>query len=331
MSELIDISALSAYLESCERLHFNPAPLLRECGIDYLMLQRQKGFISFIQLVKVLELTAEAANCPHFGLMMSEKRSLGVLGLLGLLMEKSPDVRSAWQALVQYFYTHTRGAVIELKEEEHSAMLIYRIIACCPTATQCVDLSIGTALATFKLLVGHPIRPQVVYLSHSNTSSSDQYRRILQAPVVFDHELNAIVFDRDLLDKPLQTDQSIERVLKEILEASQHPGSDVVPNVRLLIANLLPVGYCSLDEVARRLLMSPRKLQYLLADKDLTFSVLVDDVRARIAQQYLSQSKIPFSQLCQSLGYSNQTAFTRAFKRWFGQTPKQWKKQHRSH
>jgi len=330
MSELTNISSLFGYLECIEQFHFDPRPLLNECGIDYNMLSRQEGYISYTQFAKLLELTAEKTNCPHFGLRMSQKQNLPILGMLGLLMEKSPDVRSALQESVRYFHIHTQGAIIELVEEKQVAMITYRVLVDLPSTKQAVDISIGTTCNVLRLLAGSNVKPRSIYLSHTKTENDEIYSRLLGAPVIFDHELNAVVCDRQLLDQPIQShNQTIQQLLKRNLEStSSEFKNDIIGEVRKLIVNLLPLGYCSLELTAKQLMMSPRKLQYLLADEDTTFKEVVDQVRIGIAQQQLHQSKIPLSQLCEILGYSDQTAFSRAFKRWFGVSPREWKKRH---
>lgn len=330
MLELINISALSVYLECLKGFQVSPRHLLDECDIDYQMLIQQEGYINFTQFAKLLELTAKKTQCSHFGLLMSQKQNLSILGILGLLMETSPDIRSAFRELVRYFHTHTQSAAIELVEEGQVAMIIYRVLSSCSATAQVVELSIGTACRSLRLLTGRNAKPRAIYLSHDKISDIDIYNRILNAPVTFNHELNAIVFDRHLLDKRLQGhNQVIQRLLKSNLESnSREFEKDIVGNVRKLLASLLPLGHGSLEVVAKQLMMSPRKLQYLLAEKNFTFKDIIDQVRIGITQQHLHQSQIPLSQLCEILGYSNQAAFSRAFKRWFGVSPREWKKRH---
>ncbi len=215
-------------------------------------------------------------------------------------------------------------------EEKQLAIISYRILVNLPSSKQAIDLSLGTVCNCLRLLAGSHIKPRSAYLSRDKTENNDIYSRILGTTVIYNHELNAVVFDRHLLDSPLQNhNQAIQKLLKRNLEStSREFESDIIGEVRKLIVNLLPFGYCTLELVAKQLMMSPRKLQYQLATEDTTFKEIVDQVRIGIAQQQLRQSKIPLSQLCETLGYSDQTAFSRAFKRWFGISPRGWKKQH---
>lgn len=328
MSELINISGLYGYLECMEEFQLNPRPLLNECGIDYQMLVRQEGITTFTQVAHLLDRSAELTRCPHFGLRLSQKQNLPIFGMLGLLIEKSPDLRSALKESIRYFHLHTQGAIIELEVVDEIALLKYRVLVNLTSTKQVVDLSIGAMNNCLRLLGGRNWKARSVYLSHSSAGDSDTYRRILGTPATYNHELNAVVFDRQLLDTPLKEhNPTLQRLLKRSVEkASREIATDIGSEVRKMIHSLLPFGDCSLELVAKQLSMSPRTLQYRLTEQGTTFKKLIDEVRIGIAQQQLQQSQVPISQLCDLLGYSDQTAFSRAFKRWFGVSPREWQK-----
>lgn len=328
MSELINITGLYGYLELMDEFQLNPRPLLEACGIDYHMLVNQEGITTFSQVSHLLDLSAELSQCPHFGLRLSQKQNLPIFGILGLLIEKSPDLRSALKESIHYFHLHTQGAVIEMEVAGDMALLKYRVLVNLPSTKQVSDLSIGTMNNCLRLLNGRHWKARSIYLSHSSSEDSDTYRRILGAPVSFNHEFNAVVFDQQLLDTPLaEHNPTLQLLLKRSVEKeSREIATDIISKVRKMIHTLLPFGDCSLELVARQLAVSPRTLQYRLSEQGTTFKKLIDEVRIGIAQQQLQQSQIPFSQLCDLLGYSDQTAFSRAFKRWFGVSPREWQK-----
>jgi AraC-like DNA-binding protein len=328
MSELINISALYGYLECAEALQLDPRPLLDECGIDHQMLVRQEGVITFTQVTHLLDLSAEKSHCPHFGLLMSQQQNLPIFGMLGLLIEKSPDLRSALNESIRYFHLHTPAAAVELEEGGDLALLKYRVLVDLTSTKQPVDLTIGTMNNCLRLLNGRNWKARSIYLSHSPAGDRAIYRRILGAPITYDHELNAVVFDRQLLDVPMKEhNPTLQRVLKRQVEMeSREAVTDITGVVRKMIHNRLPFSDCSLEVVAKQLAVSPRTLQYRLSEQATTFKQLVDEVRRGIAQQQLQQSHVPISQLCDLLGYSDQTAFSRAFKRWFGVSPREWQK-----
>jgi AraC-like DNA-binding protein len=94
-------------------------------------------------------------------------------------------------------------------------------------------------------------------------------------------------------------------------------------NVENAIAPLLPHGTARVPEIARRLGMSPRTLGRRLAAERLTFSTVLDRLRADLARRYLQDKDLPISKIAWLLGYAESSAFTHACKRWIGRTPRE--------
>ena len=101
----------------------------------------------------------------------------------------------------------------------------------------------------------------------------------------------------------------------------------LVEATRGQVRQLLLAGEPPLETVAEQLGLAPWSLQRRLRDEGLSFSQLVDGVRRELATHYLGQPQLPISQLAPLLGYSEASAFSRAFRRWFGVGPRQWRQQ----
>jgi len=97
--------------------------------------------------------------------------------------------------------------------------------------------------------------------------------------------------------------------------------SDFDRAVQQLLVRLLPEGEVSVDKVARALHQSTRTLQRRLADRGMSWQQLLDRTREQLARQYLRDPGLSLAEIGLLLGYSEQSAFTRAFRRWTGQTP----------
>ena len=89
------------------------------------------------------------------------------------------------------------------------------------------------------------------------------------------------------------------------------------------IAPLLPHGKARADEIARQLGMSPRTLARRLASEGLTFAGILSELRGDLAKRYLQEEDLPISEIAWLLGYQEVSAFTHAFKRWTGKTPRE--------
>jgi AraC-like DNA-binding protein len=105
---------------------------------------------------------------------------------------------------------------------------------------------------------------------------------------------------------------------------------DISGQVRGLIRHTIGHGCCSLVQVATRLAISPRTLQRRLAAQGITFKDLVIELRMELACQLLEGTNMPMGQLAQRVGYTEASAFTRAFRQHKGKTPKRWRKEKRT-
>ena len=198
MNYLINISALQGYNSCAQECGVDPDPLLNACGIDAQMLARLEGYINYEQFAKLLELTAEQARTPHFGLMLSRKRNRAHRGMVGLLTEKCPDLRSAFKNFIKYSHIHSQGIAVELIEQGDIAMMTYKVLANVPSTKQIVELAFGTVPEFLISLTGKKFTPKTYYVTHAEDGDK-QFQRFLGAPVIFNHELNAVVLERHML------------------------------------------------------------------------------------------------------------------------------------
>ena len=120
-------------------------------------------------------------------------------------------------------------------------------------------------------------------------------------------------------------------LLKEILinkieQQYPQPEVDLLSEVEILIRQSLQSQQYQIDKIAKHLSLHPRTLQRKLQDLGISYSGLLEKIRRSIVQERLANANISITQLSDYLGYADNTALTRAFKRWFGITPTEWKK-----
>lgn len=324
----ISVTALHGYLELASSYEIDPYALLARCSIDVDTVESQKGFIFGRQVSELLELTVEKTGDSTFGLKLSKKQGHSILGMLGLMMEKSRDVRSAVNSAIRYLEIYTDNILAELKEEGNLAIFSFRLIEDSVQCPATIDLTMGTNCNIVRILTQQPNAIKSVYLTHDKPSDESTYRKLFGAPVVYNHEMNALIYDRKLLDLPLPSYDPLlyTELANHIEESLNETTVNTSEQVRGLIRKNLVNGGHTIDFIATKLNVSSRQLQYLLSKEGVTFKKLLDGVRKNVAQQTLLQSNVSVTQLGEMLGYSDQTAFGRAFKRWFGMRPREWKK-----
>ena len=165
----------------------------------------------------------------------------------------------------------------------------------------------------------------MVLFRHAPGLPARRYAAHFGCPVLFGQAIDALLVSDALLARPIEQAKPELRRLAEAYVAgivAQRP-SDTVGQVRALIDNLLAAGQSTLPQVAQRLGLQQRTLQRRLATQGTTFETIVDEVRRQRAAEYLSQPRLSLSAVSGQLGFAEQSAFTRACRRWFGVTPLQ--------
>ncbi len=183
----------------------------------------------------------------------------------------------------------------------------------------------AVVLSTLRIMVGSHWAPREVHFAHKTPEQTTEHARIFKAPVVFNCFANALVMEREFCAQPVPAaDPNLFKILRHYLDdmLSHAPREDeLLASIRKTIAELMKDGSPDIGRVAKRLALSPRTLQRRLRDIGLEFKVLVDDTRRRFAVEYLKDSENTLTEIAFLLGYSEVSAFSRAFKRWTGATP----------
>ena len=171
-----------------------------------------------------------------------------------------------------------------------------------------------------------PIR---VEFTHSRPDDTSEHERIFRAPVHFECERLQLVFSRAVWEQPNNTKPNpdlcavLEEHAKSLL--ADLPSAGLVGEARETTMAQRRGGTPTLEHVAQQLGMSGRTLQRRLKQEGTTFAKLLDDLRSGMARAYLADSQISLCEVSYLLGFSEQSAFNRAFKRWMGLTPLQFR------
>jgi AraC-like DNA-binding protein len=272
---------------------------------------------------------AAKTGCPHFGLLVGQRCSLAGLGLVGNVAQVERDVGSALWTIVRYLPLFDRGSVLALRVAEEDASLTFGILAgSIPGVDQFYDLAIAIAFNTVRDLCGSSCwRPSRVTLPHKAPADVRPYRAAFGTNLRFDEAEAAIVFDRFYLGRPLAASTAAERLklLDRAARIESMLDMTIVERVRRCLRATLPTRWLNEDEVAGQLTVSARVLRLRLAEAGSSFRAIVAELRYETARQYLTTSALEFNDVALLLGYSEASAFSRAFRRWAGAPPSDWR------
>jgi AraC-like DNA-binding protein len=306
----------------------DPAQVLARFGYDLAFFDEPENTMPFDLGTRLLAHCAQITRCEHFGLLVGQRGGLSVLGPVGFLMQSSPDVRAALQALGRYLHVHDRGALVGLAEEGGFASLSYTVMQpAVDGRAQVLDLAIAVALNLMRALCGSNWLPTEVQLARRAPAEVSPYRKFFGATVRFDAEQSALVFPVRWLERSIPSaDPLLHRMMEQrILHLQALSTEDLVSQMRRLLAAWVTEPRLSLERVAAQVGMNPRTLNRRLAVEGTSFAQLRDDARRDVACGLLRDTQTPAAEIASLLCYADSAAFSRAFHRWTGQAPTAWR------
>jgi len=284
--------------------------------------------IPYVTAGRLLAHCAQAAQCPHFGLLVGMRACPSTLGIPGFLLINAPDVGTALRALVQNLDLHDQGGVPILDIQGNFTLLGYAIHQAHVEATDHIyDLSIALGCNIMRSLCGGGWNPTEVLFSRRPPTDLRPYRQFYRAPLRFDMDRNAIVFPTRWLNHKIPSaDALLHRHLeREADELHTLRQANIVNDTRRLMRTSMMTGNCTIRDIAGQLCMHERTLHRRLREEGTSFQLELDAVRYDIARHLLAGSAIPIASIAETLNYSGVSALNRAFKRWTGFTPARWR------
>lgn len=278
------------------------------------------------RLATALELAEDALGDPCIGLHFGEWYTPPILHRCNFAINNAPNLRSAMDCLIEH-----RNFVAEmpakLDECGHLALFSWNIEPGYAASRHVTDFKALRLLKHIRKAAGPGWKPLNVEFTHEQPADVSEYRNLLGPRLAFGKPQNGFCFSAELLDLPMHGANPDIFNLASATGAAPHPvsndESDILWRVRRFIGMRLDSGHCTLEEAAACVGMSAQRLSRHLRKRGTSFQWLVDDIRRTFAEHYLSHSNLPCSQIALMLGFSEQSAFTRAVKRWFDATPRE--------
>ncbi|MBK7743926.1 MAG: AraC family transcriptional regulator [Betaproteobacteria bacterium] len=311
-----------------KRLGVDPVEVLAEAGIDMKLFDDPEYTISLAAHNRIVQHCADRTRCAHFGLLVGQQDGLQSLGLVGLLVRYSTDIHTALNAFVRHLGVHVRGAHATLTVDGKTALLSWEIHEPGVGAhDQVGDGAIAVYCNILRELCGPDWKPTEVWFAHRRPADVNPFRQFFQVPLRFDAEQFALLFSTDALARrlPIADPQLHELLLHEIdaIEVRHH--GNFPEQVRSVLRTALLTGHARSDQVAGIFGMHSRTMHRRLSEFGVGFQQLVDESRFEFAQQLMEDSSLDLARISAMLGYAAPGVFSRAFQRWSGMTPLEWR------
>ncbi|NBC05418.1 MAG: helix-turn-helix domain-containing protein [Bacteroidetes bacterium] len=272
---------------------------------------------------------------PGFSIRVGQLMVLDDYDVLGLAWKTCLSPRDMFKRCERFFILMTDTQLYKVQDEgETGNITIYR-----DASRRGIEISnessIVATLTVIHKITGVDIRPVNVSFVHNAPEIIAPYEDYFSCEVKFGQKYNRLVFRSEDLDtRSLKADRSINQFMMERLQEKAE-GIEVSANKLLndtqnIIKDALPSGIPFAAEIGRHLGMSTRTLSRRLAENGTTYRQLVQDTQQEISTELLKNTSETISEIAFQTGFSEQSAFNRAFKRWTGQSPMEYRKNSKS-
>ncbi|MCG7534662.1 AraC family transcriptional regulator [Pseudoalteromonas sp. OOF1S-7] len=277
---------------------------------------------------QVLQFGAQQTSDPLFGFHLGQQIQSADYGVLGYLVENCENLNQALMALLRY--DQLVASIGQAKFHYQGDWVVLDWLPNVQTTRHVILRNMTGWVALVRALLPQPVAPEHVSLTCSlNAKEVSQLAHWFGCPVVGSQPHNQIKFTRTYLSLPFRRANSamheaLQRLSdKALVQLQQH--HTLATQIRIMLAASADLGQCQLDVVAGALNKSVRQVQRQLKQCNTSYSQLLTEERVRRAENLLGT--LPLAELARELGFNEQAAFNKAFKRWFGVSPGQYLQQ----
>jgi len=296
-------------------------------GVDAACLDDPVAPLALSSFVAMMEEASRQTGNDNFGLWYGHRFQPEMQGVMGEVVLAAPTVGSALTNMAEMFPYHQHATGCRFIKEDGLLRMEYRILD--PSLLhrrQDAELTLGMVLNVCRRGLGAFWVPERVEFEHLRPEGWQAHERAFGAEVSFGHRTNALVFrdegmERRMPGADLPSFQAARRHMLDVAGDAGCGAPSFVEQVMSEVRASLQDGPPHIEAVAAALRQPRWTLQRRLAEAGLSFSEVVEKVRRDLAGLYLGQPHLPLSEIALALGYSELSAFSRAFTRWHGQPP----------
>lgn len=322
---------LTSLIHYAEQQHWSYAEWFSTQSLDLEQVRQGHGFVEFSEICSVISQAIQQTQQPHLGVLLGSSEGQISMGILGFAMQACKTVEEAMQTALHYhpisgsvldisFNIVNDYCEIELSERSHCGDL---------TAFFC-DEAFASMITCLNMMLGDHHDLVRLELSYDHSVYLDDYQKFFNCPILFNAHRNLIRFNAAILARAIKTYSPVnfqsaiqicDQALKQFEQMNQHSLVNVLQH---LIESHLPDRF-DMQQAAQHFHISERHLRRLLLNEGLNFQLLRQQVLETKAKQWIEDNQ-SISEVSFKLGFSELREFRRAFKKWTGYSPTEYKK-----
>lgn len=314
------------FLEALVRLGYDKRALLAAAGLELSNSEDLDARVPCQAIGGMFGYAMRTRPLKNLGMRLAAETPIGAFPLLDYLIVTCENVAQGVNQLARYFRLNDAPYTLEIRVNEDPICIIFH------SSRDSLTFEFGVSLVVLHLRKETENRLNAEFVSFTHRPEDVvEMQRVLGCPVRSGEAWNGLALSRDAWHLPMRRRDSVlrgvlERHAKEII-ACLPAGDNVILETRRVIMSRIPRGETEIQSVARCLATSARSLQRRLSAAGTSYQELLDSTRCEAASRYLHDRELSVGEVAYLLGYSEPSAFHRAFKRWNGITPQKFRHQ----
>lgn len=328
MATLVRAGGLRGFSAVIEQLGLDVQSLASRYCVP-IKVEDDEQLVSMDAYAELLEECALLSDRLDLGLLIAAGQDIGILGPLSIAMQNSTTVREALDVCCRFLHMQSHALALELCGQktwgpDHVELRLEISLPGKPHMPVVYEQSLGDLHKITSFLAGKDYPLLQVNLPHALRVSIPEYQRFFgDVSIAGDQEFGGLVIRKSMLEKPLGAiNESIRQMSMNYLRmAYDSPSRTVSDQVRYILRRALGTTQGKKSAVAALLHLHPRTLHRRLQAEGLNFEAIRREEQEQLVLRYLRQTGMPLAQVASLVGFSEQSALTRACRAWFGQTP----------
>lgn len=307
------------------RKGYEESALVDFLGLDLSQLNAEDSRINLDRYYALWREAIEFVAEPNLAIKLAAKNVMEGMGLVGHVFFNCKTLKEALEHYKRYYQLVNQSIEINLIERGGEAVIQYSVKEGFEYCQYEIEYSLTIAAHRAKRLLQSGLDMHYVGFEHAQPDYLEAYEEAFRCPLKFDQKCSEIAFDAVYLDyKMPRNSPSLYKVLTAHLDrllSSLGKGATIASKVESIVSKKISDTELDADYVASRLNMSRNTLYRKLKKEGVAYQDIVDGVRADYATEHLKSGEYSITELTFLLGFSEVSAFSRAFKRWTGKTP----------
>lgn len=322
--------AVKTTIKIIEYYGIDSKPLLENLRIDSKEFNNPSARFPYPIIEQLWEDAQTLSGDSAFGLKADLFWHPSQLGALGYAWLSSKSLKCSIKRFQRYSRILTEGAIFKIRETDNSFSLILNYLSISKQQPTRTDSFMAMFNAMCRANYGSDFHPQAIHLTHPKPDDIEPFIELFQCPIYFGTTENCFTISMETALKPLedphpQLAELNDQVVTEFI--SMMDNNNIVEKVKHEITKQLSDGLITDKTVSKALAMHKRTLQRKLQEQHTTFKTLLNEVRQTLANVYIDNHSMPLTEISYLLGFSNLSSFSRAFKRWTGTSPANYRKE----